>query len=117
MIRKYYFFITYNINYKMGNTEFLMISQIKELDLFHNIYYKYIKDIINHDDDEIAVYIEDLPCGKITYCKMRFTFEMGDKKFVEEKEYINCSDFALLVKIIGIQRAKEDEEEESDEEE
>ena len=60
----------------MGYPNCLMISQMKELDLFDNILYKYIKDIINHDDDDIEVEIEDVDCDRPAYCRTRFKFEI-----------------------------------------
>jgi len=114
----------------MGYTNCLMVSTMKELDLFDNISYKYIKNIINNDDDDIEVEIEDLPCDRVAWCKTRFTFElkinvsggcmpiMVDKKFVVEKEYNNSSAYALMM--LGLYVDSDDEqseEEESDEEE
>ena len=82
---------------------------MKNLDLFDNISYKYIKDIINNDDDDIEVEIEDLDCDKVAWCKTRFTFKLNidvsggsmpimvDKEFVVEKEYNNSSAYALMM--------------------
>ncbi len=90
-------------------TNCLMISQMKELDLFDNISYKYIKDIINRDYDDIEVEIEDLACDRECYCKTRFTFELNinvsggcmpimvDKEFVVEQEYNGSSAYALMM--------------------
>ena len=107
----------------MGYTDCLTISQMKELDLFDNISYKYIKDIIDNDDDAIVVKIEDLDCDRVAWCKTRFTFSLNvdvsggslpimvDKKFVVEIEYNGSSPYALMM----IELNEEDEEEEEEE--
>jgi len=107
----------------MVYTNCLMVSQMKELNLFDNISYKYIKNIINHDDDDIEVEIEDLDCDRIAWCRTRFTFEISQgkmyswdtedtyKKFVVEKEYNGSSPYALMM----CQLDTDDEEEEEEE--
>ena len=108
----------------MGYTNCLMVSIMKQLNLFDNISYKYIKDIINDDDDLIEVEIKDLDCDRIAYCKTRFKFSIPqliderfgekyykDAKFVVEKEYNGSSPFALMM----IELYEEDEEEEEEE--
>ena len=93
--------------------DYLTVEQMKSLDLFDNIPYKYIKDIINNDkdhhEDEIDVEIEDLDCDRVAWCKTRFTFELNIdvsggispfmmyKKFVVEKEYNASSPYALMM--------------------
>ena len=94
----------------MGYINFLFVSSMKKLDLFDNISYKYIKDIINDDDDEIDIEIKDLDCDRFGYCKTQFTFSIPqfiderfgekyyeDAKFVVEKEYYGSSPFALMM--------------------
>ncbi len=59
----------------------LMIEEMKELDLFDDIEYKYIKHIINDDNDtdEIDVEIEDIDRevrDKDDICKTRFKFNI-----------------------------------------
>lgn len=101
----------------MGYPDCLMISQMKELDLFDNILYKYIKDIINHDDDDIEVEIEDVDCDRPAYCRTRFKFEIdlgrgnGILKVDLEKEYNSSSPYALMM----CELDKTDDEEEEDE--
>jgi hypothetical protein len=109
----------------MGYTNCLMVSTMKKLNLFDNISYKYIKDIIDEDDNDFEVEIEDLDCDRIAYCKTRFKFEinidvsggcmpmMVDRKFVVEKEYNSSSAYALMM----LELQEEDEEEEEEEEE
>ena len=93
-----------------------MVSQMKELDLFDNISYKYIKDIINNDGDDIEVEIEDLECDRVAWCKTRFKFEIdlgsgnGILKVDVEKEYNGSSTYALMM--IELQEEEEEEEEE-----
>ena len=110
----------------MSYTNCLMIGQMKELDLFDNISYKYIKDIIKHDDDDIEVEIEDLECDRVAWCNTRFTFKLNidvsggsmpiivEKEYVVEKEYNNSSPYALMM--IELYEEEEEEEEEEDEE-
>ena len=109
----------------MGYTNCLMVSQMKELDLFDNIPYKYIKNIIEDGDYDIEVEIRDLECDIEGYCKTRFTFEISQgkthswdtkdtyKKFVVEAEYNGSSCFALLM--CGLDDGEEDEDEDDDE--
>jgi|TARA_E500000318_G_scaffold19533_1_gene20302 hypothetical protein len=109
----------------MGYTNSLMVSQMKEFDLFDDIKYKYIKDIIEDDDDEFVVEIEDLDCDRDGWCKTQFTFELTidvsggccplivDKKFVVEKEYDNSSAYALMM----LKLIDEDEDEDESENE
>ena len=111
----------------MGYTNCLTISQMKKLNLFDNISYKYIKDIINNDDDDIEVEIEYLDCDRVAWCKPRFTFEISQgkvypwdtedtyKKFVVEKEYNSSSAYALMM--LELQEEDDEEEEEDDEDE
>ena len=98
---------------------FMNIEQMKKLDLFDDIPYKYIKNIINEDEETIDVVIEHLDCDIIAYCKTRFTFEISQgktyKKFVVEKEYNGSSAFALLM--CGLDDELDDGEAESEEEE
>ncbi len=109
----------------MGYTNCLMISQMKELDLFDNISYKYIKDIIDNDDDDMEVEIEDLDCDRECYCKTQFKFiipQLYDERFGEkyyknatftvEKEYNNSSPYALMMLDLYEESDEEEEEEE-----
>tara|TARA_R110000823_G_scaffold36930_9_gene100539 strand:+ start:1441 stop:1770 length:330 start_codon:yes stop_codon:yes gene_type:complete len=109
----------------MGYTNCLMVSQMKELDLFDNISYKYIKNIINNDDEDIEVEIEDLECDRIAYCKTQFIFiipqlydeRFGEKyykdaKFVVKKEYNTSSPYAIMM--LELEDEDEDEEEEDE---
>ena len=104
----------------MVYTNCLMVSQMKELDLFDDIEYKYIKNIIKHDDDDIEVEIEDLDCDRVAWCKTRFTFWLNFNLCgcstnilrIVEKEYNGSSAYALMM----IELYEEGEEEEEDEE-
>lgn len=110
-------------------TNCLMVSQMKELDLFDDIPYKYIKNIINRDEDDVEIEIEDLECDIVAYCKTRFTFEISQgktyayytkdtyKKFVVEKEYSNSSNYALLMINLQYEFDNDDDEDEDDEDE
>ena len=103
----------------MGYTNCLMVSQMKELELFDDIPYKYIKNIIEDDDYDIEVEIRDLECDIEAYCKTRFTFEISQgktyKKFVVETEYNGSSCFGMLMS--GLYNDNDDDEEEEEEEE
>ena len=111
----------------MGYTKCLMVSTMKELDLFDDISYKYIKNIINDDDDDIEVEIEYLDCDRVAWSRTKFTFEISQgkvyswdtedtyKKFVVEKEYNSSSAYALMM--LELQEEDDEEEEEDDEDE
>ena len=106
----------------MGYTNILLVSQILELKLFDDIPFKYIKNIIKNDDDEIDVEIKHLNCHRgVTWCKARFIFKLRyelcghvmtyeDKKFVVDKEYNGSSAFALMM--CNLYNDEEEEEEE-----
>ena len=87
---------------------FLDISYMKQLDLFDDIEYKYIKNIIEDDEDYIEVEIEDLDCDRIACCKTRFIFELNDEKFIVDKEY-NCSG-AYALMMLDLDNTYEEEE-------
>jgi len=95
----------------MGYTKCLTIGMMKKFCLFDTISYKYIKDIINNNDDCIDVEIEDIECDIIAYCKVEIKFEidLGDSilKVGLEKQYSNCGYFALMMLEL-----EEDEDEE-----
>ena len=93
-------------NNKMVYPNCISISTMKELDLFDNISYKYIKDIINNDDDDIEVEIEDVDCVEcdmVAWCKTRFKFEIdlgrgnGVLKVNLIKEYNASSPYAIML--------------------
>ena len=101
---------------KMGYTNHLTVYMMKELDLFDDIEYKYIKDIINEDVGDIEVEIEDLDCDRIAYCKTRFKFEIdlgagsGILKVDLAKEYNTSSPYAIMM----LELEEEEEEEDED---
>jgi hypothetical protein len=102
----------------MGYTKCLMIETMKKLDLFDDIPYKYIKDIINDDDDCIDVELEEVECDRIAYCKTKFTFKIdlgsgnGILNVNFEREYNTSSPFALMMLELEEEEEEEDEEEE-----
>ena len=90
----------------MAFTKYFTIETMKKLDLFDNISYKHIKDIINNDDDGIDVSMEDVECERIAYCKTRFAFKIDSRTdggnggilnvdFV--MEYSACGYYALML--------------------
>ena len=87
----------------MAYTKSLMIETMKKLDLFDDLPYKYIKDVINNDDDYIDVSMEDVECERPGYCKTRFAFkiDMGvDNGILNvdfQREYSSCGYYALLL--------------------
>ena len=106
-------------NYCMG----LSIKWMKNLELFDNIPYKYIKDVI-YDDLEnnryplaLEVEIKELDCDKIGYCKTQYKInipQMGendDEEFTIIKEYSNCGYYALLMIDLNKDEDEEDEDE------
>ncbi len=104
-------------------TNCIPLATAKWLDLFDDIPYKYLKKLLEEEDDFI-VEIEDMPCDRVAWCKTSFTFTldinvsggslplMVKKEFTVIKEYNGSSPMALT--IMGLQYPDE-EEEESDE--
>ena len=95
----------------MPYTNCLKLSTIEYLDLLDDIPYKYIKNMINEDDDEddYEVEITDLECDRIAYCRTQFKLTLNvdisqgslpiyvDKTFTLLKEYNNSSGIALTI--------------------
>ena len=95
----------------MPYTNSLKLSTIEYLDLLDDIPYKYIKNMINEDDDEddYEVEITDLECDRIAYCRTQFKLTLNvdisqgslpiyvDKTFTLLKEYNNSSGIALTM--------------------
>jgi hypothetical protein len=95
----------------MKYPNFIFISQMKDLDLFDNIAYKYIKGIEECPSCEtLEIEIEDMDCDRVGWCKTQFTFyvpqyskEMFDTDTVHfecfkvRKEYNESSPYALMV--------------------
>ena len=89
----------------------LTIFEMKNICLFDNIHYKYIKNIIHDEANVIEVEIEDLPCDRELYCKTQFKFintqcvgrtmeknYYKDRKFAVVKEYnISCPYHRLVL--------------------
>ena len=88
----------------------LKLSTIEYLDLLDDIPYKYIKKLINEDDeDDYDVEITDLKCDRIAYCRTQFKISLNvdisqgsspiyvDKTFIIIKEYNNSSGIALTM--------------------
>ena len=94
----------------MPYTNCLQLSTIEYLDLLDDIPYKYIKNMINEDDeDDYEVEITDLDCCRIAYCRTQFKLTLRinvsqgslpiyvDKTFTIVKEYNNSSGIALTM--------------------
>ena len=94
----------------MPYTNSLKLSTIEYLDLLDDIPYKYIKNMINEDDeDDYDVEITDLKCDRIAYCRTQFKISLNvdisqgslpiyvDKTFIIIKEYSNSSGIALTM--------------------
>ena len=104
----------------MPYTNCLQLSTIEYLDLLDDIPYKYIKNMINEDDeDDYDVEIMDLESDRVAYCKTQFKLTLRidisqgslpiyvDKTFTVVKEYNNSSGVALTM----LDLYEEDEEE------
>jgi hypothetical protein len=90
----------------MAFTKHFTIEMMKKLDLFDNISYKHIKDIINNDDDGIDVSMLNLECENPGYCKTRFAFKIDSRidggigsilNVDFEMEYSACGYYALML--------------------
>ena len=94
----------------MPYTNSLQLSTIEYLDLLDDIPYKYLKKIINEDDDDYyEVVMTDLHCDRIAYCRTQFKISLNvdisqgslpiyvDKTFIIIKEYSNSSGIALTM--------------------
>ena len=106
---------------KTEYTNYLNMEQIDYLDLFDDIPYKYIKNIIKDEDYELEVEITGLECDQVAWCKVKCEFELQinvsggslplyvDKKFEVIKEYNNSSPMALFMLDLQIEDEEEDE--------
>ena len=94
----------------MTYTNSLQLSTIEYLDLLDDIPYKYIKKLINEDDDDYYdVEIMDLESERVAYCRTQFKISLNvdisqgsspiyvDKTFIIIKEYNNSSGIALTM--------------------
>ena len=108
----------------MPYTNSLKLSTIEYLDLLDDIPYKYIKKMINEDDDDdYDVEITDLKCDRIAYCKTQFKLTLNvdisqgyspiyvDKTFTIVKEYNSSSGIALTMLDLYEDDSDSDEEE------
>jgi hypothetical protein len=80
----------------------LTVREARYFNIFDNIPYKYVKEIITADDeDEFDVEITDLPCDRAAYCKVSFKFKLaaaiGQREFTVELEYNVCSGYAMAL--------------------
>ncbi len=93
----------------MEYTNCLNMEQIDYLDLFDDIPYKYIKNIIKDEDYDLEVEITDLECDRVGWCRTNFKFELQinisqgslplyvNKKFEVIKEYNADSHMAMFI--------------------
>tara|TARA_R110002051_G_scaffold124347_1_gene197497 strand:+ start:174 stop:542 length:369 start_codon:yes stop_codon:yes gene_type:complete len=91
----------------MAFTKYFTIETMKKLDLFDDLPYKYIKDVINNDDDGIDVSMLNLECENPGYCKTRFAFKIDSRidggvdygilNVDFQREYSSCGYYALLL--------------------
>lgn len=113
-------------------TNVISINQALYFDLFDDISYKWLKLVLDpaldREEYDFEVEIEDLPCDRLAFCKIKFTFELqieederlGEKyyktkKFSKTIEYNGSSAFALT--LCGMVADNDSEEEEEEEEE
>jgi len=106
---------------KTNYTNCIPLATAKWLDLFDDIPYKYLKKLLEEEDDFI-VEIEDMPCDRVAWCKTSFTFTLEyeaefndnnlEKEFTVIKEY-NCSS-SMACTIINLECPEESDEEEEE---
>ena len=96
----------------------IYIYDMLDLELFDDIEYKYVKNIIEKECLEIDIYIEDLGQDELGYCNIRFTFEIPydkidekviSKKFVVEKKYLCSDDYAKKINNLYCEIDEEDD--------
>ena len=86
----------------------ITVGQDRYFDLFDNIQYKYVKEIIHQDEmEDLEVEIKDLPCDRECYGKVSFKFKLRcdictgslpiwkTSTFTVELEYNTSSGYAL----------------------
>jgi hypothetical protein len=65
---------------KTDYTDCISLTQALYFDLFDDIKYKWLKLILNSridlDEYDFQVHIEDLPCDRPAFCKVKFTFDL-----------------------------------------
>jgi hypothetical protein len=112
-------------------TNVISINQALYFDLFDDIEYKWLKIVLDpaldrEDECDFEVEIEDLPCDRLAFCKIKFTFELqmvddirwGEtyyktQKFSKTIEYNGSSAFAMT--LCGMVADNDSEEEEEGE--
>ena len=107
---------------RMPYSPLVPIAIAKDLDLFDDIPYKYIKDFIN-DNDDIEAEIEDIADDEWKWgmAKTRFTFELKVdgkfKEFVVDLRYHCNSPMGICIgdQLWDWDAPEEEEEEETDE--
>ena len=119
------------LNMPTNYTNCISIEKALYFDLFDDIPYKWLKEVIDPSIDreeyDFEVEIEDLPCNREAFCKVKFTFELRmvddvrfgithykTKTFTKTIEYNGSSAFALTLCGMTSYDDTEEEEEEED---
>lgn len=89
------------------------LKTTKFLDLFDDIPYKYVKNIIDDDDKPFDIEMEHLECNKIAWSNTKFTFKLSgtfvrgdslpiivEKTFEKVLYYNRSSPIGLVILVI-----------------
>jgi hypothetical protein len=98
----------------------LSLEQMEYLDLFDDIPYKYVKDLVKMDNEtDFEVEIEDIYCDRVAWFETKITFTINindiDKTFEKVLYYNNSSPIALAIMELEDNESSGEDNEESSE--
>ena len=102
-------------------TNCLSLKQVDYLELFDDLPYKYVKNLVKMDNEtDFEVEIEDIVCDRVGWCETKFTFTISindiDRTFEKVLYYNNSSPIALAIIELEYNEPSDESSDESSEE-